>query len=69
MAKKRATKKKSSALRYIGDGASYLNGIPMRHLTSAEVALLTTKQLEHCLGSGLYEVATDDQLTKENSYE
>lgn len=45
----RAKKARVQGLRYVGDGRQHLTGIPARDLLPADVARLTTKQLDAAL--------------------
>lgn len=42
------------AYRYTGDGTAYLNDVPARDLTDADVALLDAEQRAAVAASGLY---------------
>lgn len=54
-----ARKKEIKAVRFVGDGASWVMGVPARDLTTEEWVGLSDEQRAAAVGSKLYEIDKD----------
>jgi len=67
MAKKkrdRLTTVRLQGLQFVGGNGRHITGVPARSLTLAEVGRLSTKQVDACIGSGLYVLNIDEEGDK-----
>jgi hypothetical protein len=65
MARKRVTKSKARSVRYLGEGRSYILGVPARDLAWEEWLRLPEDVREKCTQTGLYELEIPEDGEKE----